>query len=214
MRRPWRHAVALGAALAAIGAVRAETDTDGGGSASAALSAVARLDFVLNIGKFIFFRVGTGAYPTASTTVETVAFTLVPSIPAAPTVPPATANNVVVPWNAAAPTFTGTSSTNVLPVEVRSNAGQVTVRAAVTTALVSGLNSIPFSQITITSSSADLPAPLIPDAGAGATVNIAGSSFGNRVTQQSGTWTFGYNPVAVPPAGAYSGQVTFTAASP
>ena len=176
-----------------------------------AASAAAKLDFLLNVGKFIFFRVGTAAYPTASATISTVAFNAVPSIPAG-AVTPVTSNNTPVSWSGALPTLTATPT--VLPVEVRSNAGQVTLRTSVTTALTSGANSIALSQIVLTSSDANLPAPVVPNAGTGPTVNVLGTSFTNLVTVRSANWTFSYNPLTTQPAGVYTGQIIFTASSP
>lgn len=183
-------------------------------SKNQAVSASAQLDFIINIGKFIFFRVGTGAYPTASSTVDSVTFNTTPTIPAG-AVTPATGNSTGVNWSGAAPTFSVTTNSNtVLPVEVRSNAGQISIRATATTPLASGANTIPLSQIVVTSSDSNLPAPLIPDSGQGAAVNVAGTSFSNLVTNRSANWTFNYNLLTSPAAGTYNGQITFTASSP
>jgi hypothetical protein len=177
-----------------------------------AVSASARLDFITNIGKFVFLRVGTGAYPTTSATVDTVSFTLTASIPPTATVP-ANGNNTIVSWNKTAPTF-GTTTNTVLPVEVRSNAGQVTLQASTTTPLTSGGNTIPMSSIVIATSDANLPAPVLPNAGIGASVNVVGSSFTNLVTTRAANWTFSYNNPTPPTAGSYTGQITFTASAP
>lgn len=189
-----------------------QTDTAPWWISTQAVSATARLDFTINMGKFLFFRVGTGAYPTASGTIDTVSFVMQPTIPAG-AVAPIDGNNTAVDWNGAAPAFS-TPATVVLPVEVRSNAGQVTVRATATTPLTSGANSIALSRITVTSSDANLPAPLIPDTGTGAAVNVTGTSFSNLVTVRSANWTFAFNPAPSPLAGVYTGQVTFTASAP
>lgn len=182
------------------------------GTPNQPVSASARLDFITNIDKYLFFRVGTGAYPTASATIDTVAFALTPSIPAAPTTP-VNGNSVSVNWNAASPTI-GAPTSVVLPVEVQGNAGQITIRATATTALTSGANTIPLSSIVITSSDANLPAPLVPNAGTGASVNVTGSAFTNLVTNRAANWTFAYNNAVVPSAGVYTGQITFTASAP
>lgn len=178
------------------------------------VSASARLDFILNIGKFIFFRVGTGAFPTASGTVDTVSFNAVPAIPAIPfgAVVPANGNGTPVSWNGTAPVFSAASTT--LPVEVRSNAGQVSIRATASVPLTSGANSIPLSQIVVMSSDSNLPAPAIPDSGTGMPVTVAGTAFSNLVTLRSADWKFSYIHPTAPAAGNYSGQVSFTAASP
>ena len=174
-------------------------------------SAQAELDFEIVIGKFLFFRVGAGAYPAASSTVNTVSFNAVPTIPPG-AVTPLPGNNTTVNWSGALPAFTTTATS--LPVEVRSNAGQVSIRAIVTTPLASGANTIPMSQIVLSSSDANLPAPVVPDAGTGAAVTVAGSAFGNLVTTRSANWTFSYNPLATQRAGNYNGTISFTASSP
>jgi hypothetical protein len=186
-------------------------DVDSGGPPNGLLSAQASLDFTINIGKFLFFRVGTGAYGSvANTTVDRVTFNL--AIPPVPTTPPAGANNVQAPWDMTLPIFVGSS--NVLGAEVRSNAGQVSIQASVSSPLTSGANTIPFSQITVASSDANLPAPAIPDVGAGTPVNVTGTSFAGRVTVRNANWTFSYSPVGFPVPGNYSGSVLFTASAP
>lgn len=190
-----------------------ETTTAPNGSPNRAVQASADLDFVLNIGKFLFFRVGTGAYPTASGTVDTVSFGVAPTLPAA-NIAPVTSSNTAVNWNGAVPGFSVTATNATLPVEVRSNAGQISIKANVITALTSGANSIPLSQIGVTSSDINLPAPPVPNAGSGTAVNVTGTSFSNLVTVRSADWTFAFSPVTIPPAGAYTGQISFTASSP
>lgn len=176
-----------------------------------AVSASADLDFIINIGKFIFFRVGTGAYPTASATVDTVALNAVPNIPAGAVVP-VPGNNTTVVWNGALPSFTTAASS--LPVEVRSNAGQISIRATATTPLNSGANNIPLSQIVLSSSDINLPAPVVPNTGTGAAVNVTSTGFSNLVTVRNANWTFSYNPLVTQRAGVYTGQISFTASSP
>ena len=182
------------------------------GTPNQAVSASARLDFIANIDKFIFLRVGSGAYPTASATVDTVTFALTASIPATATIP-VNGSNTIVSWNKIAPTF-GTTGSTVLPVEVRSNAGQVTLQASATQPLTSGANTIPMSSLVIATSDVNLPAPVVPNAGIGASVNVVGSSFTNLVTTRAANWTFSYNNPTAPTAGIYTGQVTFTASAP
>jgi hypothetical protein len=180
--------------------------------ATGTAASTARLDFLLNIGKFIFFRVGnSSAYPTASATLDTVSFTAAPTIPPS-AIAPVTSNNTAVNWSGALPTLTATATS--LPVEVRSNAGQISIRATATTALTSGANAIPLSQIVLTSTDANLPAPLVPNAGTGASVNVTGTAYANLVTVRSASWSFAYAPLTTQPAGVYSGQISFTASSP
>lgn len=203
---------ALAACLVFLaGAARAESDTDGG---AGNLGATARLDFILNIGRFIFFRVGAGAYPRTSAAVAAVGFTLQPSIPSVPTVPTVSGDSIAVPWSGAAPVFSPQPASESVAVDVRSNAGQISIRANVVSPLVSGANSIPLSQIVVGSTDAGLPAPAIPDTGTGAAVAVSGTAFGNLVTIRSADWTFSYNPPVLPPPGTYTGQISFTAVSP
>lgn len=202
----------IAACLALLaGAVHAESDTDGG---AGNLSATARLDFILNMGRFIFFRVGPGTYPRTSSAIATVDFTLQPSIPSAPTVPTVSGNSIAVPWSGAAPTFSVQPASETVAVDVRSNAGQISIRANVISPLVNGANSIPLSQITVTSTDPGLPAPVIPNTGTGSSVTVSGTAFGNLVTIRNADWNFSYNPAVLPPPGTYTGQISFTAVSP
>ena len=192
----------------------------------APISASASLNFAVNIDKFIFLRVGTGGSftgaesgtgPAANGTIDTVSFTTSASIPAVPT---AATNGVNKPvnWSGGAPTFTA-SAPVVLPVEVRSNAGQVRITGQATTPLSSGSNTIPMTAISITSSSAQFPAPVVPATGVSPAVNVAVGGAGTTaaptlLTYRTANWTFTYTPSAATPAGVYNGQITFTASAP
>lgn len=199
-----RRAFVLGLAAAALALpARAEETTDN----TSPYAATARLDFTIRIDKFIYLRIG----PTGAT-VPTVGFTLTPSIPAAPTTP-ANGGGVSVPWNGGAPGWAVAASNAVLPVEVRSNAGTVTLRASVAAPLSNGSTTLPMNAVTISSDNAGLPAPPLPASGSGTAVNVAGTAFGNLVTQQSASWSFAF-AATNPPAGQYSGQVDFTASAP
>ena len=195
---------------------RAGTATTTTSSSPARTTSPVALNFAIQIDKFLFFRLGDGALPTPGGTPSSIGFTLSPSIPALPTVP-TVGNNTAVNWNGSAPSFAVTASGNVLPVEVRSNGGQVSLRASVATALTSGSNTIPMSEIVVTSSDANLPAPVIPASGIGNTVSVPGGGNGavnNLVTIRSATWTFGFANSASWYAGNYSGQLQFTASTP
>jgi hypothetical protein len=99
-------------------------------------------------------------------------------------------------------------------VKVKSNAGQISLKATVASALSDGTNTLPMNNLTITSSSTSLPAPTIPASGSGANVTVTGTSFSNLVTDVSATWTFNYTTPTSALPGTYQGQVTFTATSP
>lgn len=207
-------ALACAAGIAAtMPAAQADSSTSAT-STNVPRSTQASLDFTIAIQKFIFFRIGDGNFPAPGGTASTVSFTLTPSIPGVPTTP-ATGNNTAVNWSGAAPGFTVTPNGNVLPVEVRSNAGQVILRATATAPLANGANTIPLSEIAILSSDpTNLPAPAIPNTGTGSGVTVIGTSFNNLVTQRNANWTFSYLNSASRTAGTYSGTVTFTASTP
>jgi len=205
--------LALSMALGGLGHTVHAASSTTGPSLLVPLSTSVNLDFTIAIDKFIFFRIGDGTWPTPGGTTSSVAFVLAPSIPGVPTTPVA-GSNTSVNWSGAAPSFSITPSGNVLPVEVRSNAGQVTLRATATTALASGANTIPLSEITNATSDSNLPAPLIPNTGTGAAVNVVATAFAGLVTQRTANWTLSYANLASRRAGTYTGQVTFTASSP
>ncbi len=189
--------------LALACGARAEETTRG----SAPYNTTARLDFTVTVGKFLYLRVGaTGG------TVNTVGFSFAPSIPGSPTAP-ATGNNTATDWSGTAPTFSVTASNNVLPVEVQSNAGAVSLRATVLAPLSNGSATIPMTAVSIASSNSGLPAPPLPASGTGSSVNVAGTAFSNLVTQQTANWTFSMASASYP-AGNYSGQLQFTASAP
>lgn len=104
-------------------------------------------------------------------------------------------------------------------VEVKSNAGQIRLTATTTGALISGANTIPFSEIKTTTNNANLPAPLLPAAGGtSGSVNVVLSA--GIVTNRIANWTYTFDNTAVYRAGTYggvnvnNGRVTYTASSP
>lgn len=187
----------------------------------------ARLNFQLAIERMIFLRVGaggaqsgtaSGAGPAASSTLSRVDISLAPvSIPDATSLA-TNGNSREVAWTGAAPLYSSGNSVT-LPVEVRSNAGQIRLTAQTSGPLSNGSQLIPMSRITVSSDSTALPAPLIPDSGIGASVNVSTGGSGTAaaptlLTYRSASWTFRYTPVANPMAGVYSGRITFTASAP
>ena len=211
------HYALLALLVAVNGVAHAASATSGPSNNVPRTTPAVALNFAIQIDKFIFFRLGDGAWPTPGGTTSQVTFTLTPAIPGVPT-SPVTGNNTSVNWNGAAPAFAVAAAGNVLPVEVRSNGGQVRLYATVTTPLTSGANTIPMSEIVVTSSdNANLPAPLIPASGNGPMVNVAGGGTGTAnslATVRNANWTFSYANSASRVAGNYSGQVTFTATTP
>lgn len=203
-----------------------QTGTNPPGNPNAAISRTARLDFIINIDKVLFLRVGSGGSfsgaasgtgPTADGVGSTISFNSTPAIPPAGTVP-INGNSVTSSWNGAAPAFTS-SAPQSLSVEVRSNAGQVSLVGQATTPLTSGANVLPMTSIGITTSDPNLPAPLVPNAGPGASVNVSlgGTGTGaasSLLTYRTANWTFGYTPVPSAAASVYTGAITFTATAP
>lgn len=205
--------VAGAVGLCALLPPAARADTGSSGTGALPRSTTANLDFNVTIGKLLFFRIGPAAWPATSSVQSTAAFTLTPSIPAVPTVP-VTGSNQPANWSGAAPFFTVSSPAQVLPVEVRSNAGTVGLNASASSPLSNGTSTIPLSQIVIASSDSGLPAPPVPATSTGATVNVSGTDFANLVTLRTANWTFSYANSANRVAGTYTGQVTFTASTP
>ena len=117
-----RHALLPLVLTALCPAAQAGSATSGTGNLPRNTPAVA-LNFSIQIDKYVFFRIGDGAWPTPGGTTSQVGFNLSPTIPAVP-ITPINGNNTAVNWNGAAPAFAVTASGNVLPVEVRSNGGQ------------------------------------------------------------------------------------------
>lgn len=189
------------ALLLSPGSARSESSSDSVYFGNV-MSASARLDFVITIGKFLFFRVGT------------VSATLTPQVP--PTGAISTPGNAQsVAWSGAAPTFVSPAPVS-LPVEVQSNTGPIRITAGVTGPLSSleGQN-IPMSSVQITSSNpTDFPAPPVPNTGTGTSVQVTGTAFSGLVTNRTASWNFAITPVAAPVAGQYTGRITFTATTP
>ena len=168
-----------------------------------AVSATARLDFSLTLGKFLSLQVG-----SSGNTIDTVSFDLT-----ALAAPSCTTGPLGLCFGNATPV--AAISNGALPVTIKSNAGQVKLHADIVAGLTSGTQSIPLSQIVLTSSDpSHLPAPVLPNSGASADIDIAGSAFAGKVTDRSAQWTFAYANTVIPVAGAYSGQVRFTATAP
>ncbi|MEJ2059764.1 MAG: hypothetical protein P8Y64_04680 [Gammaproteobacteria bacterium] len=187
--------IILSAALAmatvpGIAAAQSTSATGGG-----ALNASAKLDFQVVVPAFLYFRVG-----TAGATIDQIGF----NVPGAN----------VGDGTAVAGTG-GDAGGGAVNVVLRSNAGQVTITPTNNSA--SGLsdgagNNISWSDITATSSDSNLPTPTLSNAGGTAvqpTLNGASS-----VTTRTATWTYSYANNSVVPAGTYTGQVTYTAATP
>jgi hypothetical protein len=168
-------------------------------------SAAANLDFRVIIPRVLFLGVGTGAtaaIPATLATIDRVTFDY-------------TTNPAAIGSGAAAGSITNTGPVpagSTLPVKVIGNNGQVTLTSTNSGNLVSGSDTIPFSQITATTSLATVGGVPVP-AASGATTNVILTT-GTKVTNATANWTFAYSNSAAVAAGTYNGRVTYTAAMP
>lgn len=116
----------------------------------------------------------------------------------------------------------GDAGPSAVNVTVVANSGVVTVTATNNSA-GAGLGTgtpadgfINYSQITTSSNSAQLPAPILANAGPTSAIVAATSGV---VTVRSAVWTFGYSNTTIPSPGNYGtsangGRVTYTASTP
>jgi hypothetical protein len=199
--------LALVAALTAVFATPFAVQAESSFVTGATASTTARLDFRVIIPRVLFLAVGTGAAGTglaANTGIDQVTFDY-------------TTNAGAVGSGAAAGSIVG----NVVPVRVVGNNGVIALTATTTGALTNGVaaENIPWSQISVSSSDAtNLPSPVIPLTGTGATSNVTVSS-GTKVTNRTANWTYSYANSAVVPAGTYGtsvngGRIIYTATMP
>lgn len=150
------------------------------------LSANARVDFQVNIPKFVSLRVGTPA-----TTIDNVIFDVAEASIGNGTDVSATSGGDVGP--------------GVLTARVLSNGGNVSLDANSNGPLTNGTQTIAWSEILANSSSVSLPAPAID----GATQSLTAAA--NGVVNEQADWTFSYSNTDIVAAGSYTGRVTYTA---
>jgi hypothetical protein len=186
-------ASAVAAALAVPFAAQAESNFTTGNTAN--ITATARVNFSVSIPKFVFLQVGTGPVApllTPNATVDTVAF----AVPAA---------NVGDGSNVAG---TGGNLTGgAVTVRVVGNNGNMTLGAVGSgTGLDSAGDTIPWSQILTTTTGGTAHPPI---GGAAITYTATG-----KIVNAAGTWTYAYDNSVTPPAGTYTGVVTYTATTP
>lgn len=190
--------IALSLASLAASSVHAESNFVAGAG-----TAAARLDFRVVLPRVLFLGVGTGAAGTvANATVDRLTFDY-------------TANGAAIGSGAAAAAITNTGgfAGNAIPVRVLGNNGQVVLTSTNSGNLVNSVtpaDTIPFSQITSTSSDPLLPVPVATGGTANPTLNTGST----RVTTRTANWTFAYANTVTPAAGTYNGTVTYTASMP
>lgn len=181
-----------------------------------ATSATAKLDFQIVIPKVLYLRIGTGTDNAINATVDMLTFT----------VPPANVGN----GTAVAGTG-GDLTAGAVTVRAYGNGGNpITLNSTTAGPLLSGTDSIPWSEITVTPAAlgattagftnAAITHPAFNTGGAGgagtATTLTAGAA---KVARVEGKWTFAYANTAFVPAGTYgapaaSGRVTYTITQP
>ncbi|WP_332742488.1 hypothetical protein [Hydrogenophaga sp.] len=160
-------------------------------------SATARLDVQVIIPRVLFLAVGTGeAGTTTDPTIDTLTFDYTPT-------PAAVGSGIA-------------SAGQNVNVRVRGNNGQIALTAATTGALTNATaDTIPWSEITVSSDQVTLPTPTIPLTGTGAGSNVTLNT--GKVTDRTAVWTYAYRNTAVVAPGTYgttNGRVTYTASMP
>ena len=161
------------------------------------------LNLSIVIPAFLYFRVGTD-----TATIDTITFS-----PAALNV-----GNSVSVAGTGGDAGGGTASN----VAARGNNGQITIGTTVTgggLGMGTGTASdgfINYTQVTTTTSSANIPAPVLANAAIpNVLVVLGGGPAGaGKVTDRTAVWTYGYANTTVPSAGTYTGTVTYTATMP
>ncbi len=189
-----KHLMALAAVAAVAVPMSAQAESDVNTVSSIGQSASARLNFRVTVPKVIYLQVGTGTAFTDVATVDEVLFSL-------------TAGQVTTPGAVAA---SGAGVT----ARILGNGGNVSLTASGASGGLANApmsTSIPWSDITGTSSSAGLPHPAIGNGAAGAASSLTATA---GIVNQTATWTFSYANAATVAAGDYTGQVTYTAALP
>jgi hypothetical protein len=192
-------AVAVGSVLAAPGAAMAELTVVTG--AVGTLSTTARQDFQVIIPRFLQFRVGATAGTISLVNCDM------------------TANAAALGNAVNQACLGGDAGAGVSNVSVVSNAGQITLTATTLGQLQSGANNMPFSEITTTTSTANVPAPVLPAlGGVSPTVDLVMNAA--PITNRQALWTYGYANTTVYAPGAYggvnvqNGRAIYTASSP
>ena len=181
----------IAAALALPFGVQAESNFTTGGGAN--ITATARVNFSIVIPKFVFLQVGTGTFLAANATIDTITF----SVPAA-----AVGNSTAQ----AATAGSGNLGNGGVTVRVIGNNGNMTLGATAGANLISGTDTIPWTQIsTAITGGATHP-----------TINGGNATFTatNKVVNINGTWVYGYLNTVTPASGTYTGQVLYTATTP
>ena len=191
-------ALIAGACLSLVGTNALAESTYGYNAAGTGnVTATAQVKLSVTVPKLILLRVG-----SANTTVDTLAWTAVPSIPATPTAP-SNGDNVGVDWDGSAPTITAGTQPAALNVYAWTNATTATINCVVGTWV--GTNSPANADFAVTTVTGTLPHPG-NDLGACASTTIPSR------TLASGTWAYVLSGTPASwGAGVHTNTVTYTA---
>ncbi|NIM39746.1 MAG: hypothetical protein GTN84_01085 [Hydrogenophaga sp.] len=190
MKRNLLLKTALALAIASPLMASAESELVLGGG-----SAAARLDLNVVIPGLLYLGVGSGTEAIANGgNRETIVFdyTTNPEQVGITNSPAAEINTSMA------------TAGSTLPVRVFSNLGQVVITATNPANLVSGSDTIPFTEMSVVSDNTNLPAPGF---GGGTSQPV----LAGRVTDHTANWTYRYANSTKPAAGSYMGTVTYTA---
>ena len=160
-------------------------------------TATSRVNLSVTVPKMILLRVG-----SAGATIDTASWTVSASIPATPTIPAATANNVPVTWSGAAPTMTASASPAAISVYAWTNAAAGTINCALGAWSATGGPANADFSVTVTGT---LPHP-------GANLGACAATPFTSNSLVTGTWQYvlGGTPGSWL-AGAYTNVITYTA---
>lgn len=189
--------LAAGAALALLGG-HAHADSTYGYNAAGTgtVTATARVNLSVTVPKLILLRVG-----SANTTIDTLAWTAVPSIPAVPTAP-VNGTSTAVNWDGTVPIITPGTQPTALNVYAWTNAATATINCAVGTWVGTSSPANADFAVTVTGT---LPHPGL-NLGACASTTIPIN------TLASGTWAYVLSGTPTNwGAGVHTNQVTYTA---
>lgn len=205
-------------ALAAITPLAAQAESNFV-TGSGALSANAKLDFIVTIPKVLFLQVGAGTSYANNATVNDITFA----------VPAGSVGNGTAVAGAG-----GDLAGGGVTVRVLGNSGTVTLNNSVTGPLSSGVAgdpTVPWSDIVVTSgalastttgfTNAAIAHPAFNTAaGGGASAAPTTLAATGGLVRREGSWTFAYANTSTLPAGTYgntvanNGTVTYTATAP
>ncbi len=207
MKRAKIKLVALSVVAASVAMIAPVANADTITDVAAPFSAPTRLDFRIIIPGFLRFRVGTNVPGT----IDQITFDL--------TATPGNVGNSTAVAGTGGDAGGGTAAN----VTVQGNDGQITITESNNSGgngLCTGTAAdgfIAYSEIATTPSDpVNLPAPLLSNAGGGTSLPVLNAG---KVTNRSGTWSYGYANTTTPSAGTYGtqangGRVTYTASMP